>query len=229
MGERSGNYSFGIENQIHSLSLDEICYVLNTDLTHGVKNIDAKVLLKVYGCNKYSRPKKNTKSKSAIKKLLPCIYSKADWSKKDWDRVFNYRINKTHCVTRECIKKNITGRNLVKGDIIHLECGQIVPADIIIFQYEGCLIVDNRIITGNKFEKKSNIFTNRDFLHSENVVFAGTELLSGKCVGIVIATGNGTIFGNLTKVARKVRLTHQSLSSFYSYSAKPASSFQTVT
>ena len=203
---------FAIEYQTHSLALDDLCQTLGTNIRDGVTNSTAKSLLKIHGYNKLSRPKTTRNSESIVNKLL-CGTSKTDWSKKDWDRVINSRFDKSYCVIRDSIRTNIKGRNLVKGDIVHLESGQIVPADIRVFQFEGCLAVDNRIITGNSSEIKSNLLTNVDPLLSENMLFAGTELLSGKCIGIVITTGDDTIFGTLSKVAQKVLLTRRYRSS----------------
>jgi len=75
-----------------------------------------------------------------------------------------------------------------------------------VISYENELVVDNRIITGNTSELKSNSPTSNDFLLSQNIIFACTELLSGSCEAIALKTGNETVFGELTQFAQKVRL-----------------------
>ena len=95
-------------------------------------------------------------------------------------------------VIRDGIEKNIASAELVPGDIILLEEGNKVPADAILLQ-QNDLSVNESIITGESLPvEKSN--TNTD-----NFLYQGTTINSGKCFAQVTATGNNTKLGKLGK------------------------------
>lgn len=186
----------------HIVKLEVLCARLNTDCFYGLSCKQARVLLKKDGPNKYSRPASQSKP-SLVRKLKGV--EKHHWSKRDWDRVFNGRLDDPYVVIRDGQKSVIRKKELVRGDLVCLQPRQIVPADMRVISYDGELIVDNRIITGSMSELKTISPTSNDFLLSQNMIFACTEILSGKCEGIVLHTGDQTVFGELTQFATKVR------------------------
>ena len=197
----SGSFCDGDDE--HVISLNELCSRLNTDGYCGLTCSYARSLLKKEGINKYSRP--NNKNDSILRKLFKSKPSQDSWTKRDWDRIFNSKSNVEYVVIRNGQKSLVRKLEIVKGDLVSLTLGQIVPADMRVISYEGQLMVDNRIITGNPTELKSNSPTSTDFLLSQNMIFAGTVLIKGSCEAIVLKTGNETVFGELTQFATKVR------------------------
>lgn len=195
-------------NQItneHIMKLEELCSVLQTDCFEGLNENHAKQLLKSHGYNIYSKPKQ-PRSGSFRKRIFPGKKSKDQWSKHDWNRVFNTHVDDLYTVIRSGVKQLVKRSHLLPGDLCMLEGWQIVPADMRVISYEGELVVDNRIVTGNTQELKSNSPTSHDFLLSQNVLFACTELLSGTCEAIILRTGNDTVFSELIQFAQKVKL-----------------------
>lgn len=193
----------------HIIKLEELCAQLNTDIFDGLTMKAAKQSLKRHGYNVYSKPKKHLRN-GTFKNLLfgKQIEQRLDrsWSKKEWNRVFNARSNEQYLVVRDGVEAMVQRSGIVPGDILCLQEKQIVPADARVLQCEGELVVDNRVITGNTGELKTNISTSNDFLLSQNMIFASTEILSGNCKVIVLRTGNETVFGELTQFAQKVRV-----------------------
>lgn len=215
----------------HMIKLEKLCEQLNTNSYDGLTCKYAKQLLKDNGMNKYTRPDSSSKSslfKNTFKKGKvngSCNH----WSKKDWDRVFNCRVNLEYIVIRDSKKSIVRGQEIVRGDLIYLRAGQTVPADIRIISYNGELTVDNRVITGNPAELKSSSPTSTDFLLSQNVIFANTIVLNGSCEGIVLKTGDDTVFGELTQFATKVKyIPRKHVGSFGSNSAAESFSLGTM-
>lgn len=202
--ELSRTVSFCMQEDEHLVKLEQLCSCLNTSQYYGLTCKYAKYLIKVYGENKYSRPLSNVSHNSFVRKLLPGK-SNREWSKREWDKVFNSRINDEYIVVRDSRKLLIRRRAIVRGDLIHLSRGQIIPADIRIISCDNNLLVDNRIITSNNSEEKNSSLTSPDSLLSQNMIFACTSIVRGDCEGIVLATGDQTVFAELTQFATKVK------------------------
>lgn len=93
----------------------------------------------------------------------------------------------------------INTKELVPGDIIYLESGETVPADIRILSCES-LKVDESALTGESVpvQKSANVLKENLILQEQkNMLFLGTSITNGKCIGIVISTGKNTEIGKI--------------------------------
>lgn len=102
-------------------------------------------------------------------------------------------------VVRAGVHRKIPSRELVPGDVILLEAGDVVPADSRIFE-ESNLQVDEASLTGEsvpsvKFIEKLGADTS--VADQDNMAFAGTIVSYGKGKAIVTATGMNTEFGKI--------------------------------
>ena len=90
-------------------------------------------------------------------------------------------------VLRDGKVREIMTRMVVPGDILLLESGNKIPADAKIFNVVG-LKVDEAALTGESVsvEKKKG-----------DLIFAGTQIVHGKCKALVIATGMQTKLGKI--------------------------------
>lgn len=90
---------------------------------------------------------------------------------------------------------------LVPGDIVILEAGMTVPADLRLVTTSGILI-DEAVLTGESIpvEKIADALKNpaTELFEAHNIAFAATTVMSGSAHGIVFATGNETMFHNIT-------------------------------
>ncbi len=99
---------------------------------------------------------------------------------------------------REGIIISVDSKEIVPGDIIYLQRGDIIPADIRLFQVNG-LTTEESALTGESLpvEKTSEAisasFTQPQDL--KNIALAGTTVASGTAEGIVINTGSKTFLG----------------------------------
>ena len=93
----------------------------------------------------------------------------------------------------------INTKELVPGDIIYLESGETVPADIRILSCES-LKVDESALTGESVpvQKSADVLKENLILQEQkNMIFLGTSITNGKCTGIVISTGKNTEIGKI--------------------------------
>ena len=93
----------------------------------------------------------------------------------------------------------INTKELVPGDIIYLESGETVPADIRILSCES-LKVDESALTGESVpvQKNSDVLKENLILQEQkNMLFLGTNITNGKCTGIVVSTGKNSELGKI--------------------------------
>lgn len=116
---------------------------------------------------------------------------------------------KRYVTTRVKVRRNgkintINASELVIGDVVILEAGDGVPADIRIIE-ETNLIVNEEPLTGESVSvnKECDAQANKDvgLYEAKNICFSGTTVVSGRAVGIVFATGNQTMIGGIAKLA----------------------------
>jgi len=97
----------------------------------------------------------------------------------------------------------IPANELVPGDLIFLEVGDIVPADVRIIKDDN-FYIDESSLTGesvsvNKVSSTSDIKQDQIYKAS-NIAFMGTTVVEGNATGIVIFTGKYTEIGKIVKI-----------------------------
>ena len=106
-------------------------------------------------------------------------------------------------VIRDGEKIKINSEDLVRGDVVVLNSGDKIPADIRLFETDS-LLIDESILTGESdgVEKDSKIILEEVAVSDrKNMIYAGTIVLSGRGIGVVIETAKETEIG---KIADKV-------------------------
>lgn len=103
-------------------------------------------------------------------------------------------------VMREGKIIEIPALELVPGDLVFLESGNRIPADIRLFETNG-LFIDESLLTGESYaiEKKAQWIgsENTSLADRANIAHAGTIVTRGRAKGWVVATGNNTAVGQL--------------------------------
>src|SRR3989338_10701558 len=111
-------------------------------------------------------------------------------------------------VFRDGQKKVIPSRELVPGDIVLLECGNRVPADLRLF-YTKNFSADESILTGESVPVNKSIepIFKENLLTAEQrfIAFGGTFIARGQGQGVVISTGEQTEFGKITKLMKETQ------------------------
>ncbi len=105
-------------------------------------------------------------------------------------------------------------KQLVPGDLIVLSAGDMIPADCRVLSAKD-LFVSQAAMTGEsmpveKFAQQQDAQT-RNPLDLENILFMGTNVVSGAATAVILTTGNSTYFGAL---AQRVTATDRATTSF---------------
>ena len=99
-------------------------------------------------------------------------------------------------------KAEIPLEEVVVGDIVHLAAGDMIPADMRIIQAKD-LFVSQSALTGESVavEKIPGAVSMEYDTLAEypNLAFMGSNVISGSAAGVVVATGDDTIFGDMAK------------------------------
>ena len=103
-------------------------------------------------------------------------------------------------VRREDTEIEIDSKELVVGDIIILDTGDMVPADVRIIS-SNHLKVDQSALTGESggVTKYSETSDAEDLLECNNMAFMGTNVVGGSAEAIVVAVGDDTVFGSMAE------------------------------
>ncbi|PZR25569.1 MAG: magnesium-translocating P-type ATPase [Citrobacter freundii] len=108
-------------------------------------------------------------------------------------------IEMRHRVLRDNCEVQLTTREIVPGDIILLEAGDIIPADCRIIESNE-LHVNESAVTGESFpaEKMPGLVEDTAAVSKKNnCLWQGTNVISGTATVLAIHTGTQTIFGQM--------------------------------
>jgi len=111
-------------------------------------------------------------------------------------------------VIRDGLTETVPAEELVPGDIVLLESGNKIPADMRLLNANG-LLVEEAMLTGESVAIEKHIDPIAEDIHSAgdklNMVFAGTMVASGRGKGIVVATGLETEIGKIAEKIQKLQ------------------------
>ena len=105
-------------------------------------------------------------------------------------------------VVRDGKKLTISSEDLVPGDIVLLESGSKVPADMRIISAKN-LKVDESMLTGESLPVMKDISTyeqNITLGDRKNMTYSGTFVIYGRAKGIVVATSEHTELGKIANL-----------------------------
>ncbi|KAF8503943.1 sodium-potassium ATPase [Hysterangium stoloniferum] len=99
---------------------------------------------------------------------------------------------------------NIPAEKLVPGDLVIISMGMKIPADMRIIQCTGDCNFDRSILTGESEAIPATVDKTHDnFLETKNIALQGTHCTSGSGQGIVIQTGDFTVFGRIATLSSR--------------------------
>jgi magnesium-transporting ATPase (P-type) len=103
---------------------------------------------------------------------------------------------------------SIEGDQLVPGDIVLLEAGDKVPADLRLLTAHG-MSVQEAILTGESVPVEKHIepvAEDAPLGDRSCMAFSGTLVTSGQCKGVVVATGSQTEIGRISGLLSEVEM-----------------------
>ncbi|WP_429071128.1 magnesium-translocating P-type ATPase [Aeromonas dhakensis] len=109
-------------------------------------------------------------------------------------------------------RKEVAMTELVAGDLVHLQAGDMIPADIKLIESRD-LFISQAVLTGEALpvEKYDTLGAvagksadgtgagEAGLLDLPNICFMGTNVVSGTARAVVVATGSDTYFGSLAR------------------------------
>ncbi|KAL7934386.1 cation transporting ATPase [Trichoderma chlorosporum] len=119
-----------------------------------------------------------------------------------------YALSTPKCkVIRSGFNDTVKAETLVKGDLVWLSTGDVVPADLRLVQGIN-LSTDESHLTGESVaisKKPDVIFNDPDLPMGDrtNLVYTGSSVTRGRATGIVISTGMNTEVGQIAELLRQ--------------------------
>jgi Mg2+-importing ATPase len=118
------------------------------------------------------------------------------------------RIHST--VLRDGQPHTVPSSRVVRGDVVLLSAGSLIPADGIVLDARDCF-VNQAVLTGETFpvEKKPGVVAaTASLAERSNCVFMGTSVSSGTARVLIVETGRASVFGQIAgKLALRPAMT----------------------
>lgn len=115
-------------------------------------------------------------------------------------------VSVTTNIKRDGKDQELPTKDVVVGDIINLTAGDLVPADLYLLKSKD-LFCSASSLNGESspVEKLADEKPkeNDNYLDYPNILYEGTNIVSGSAMGVVFATGDETVFGNLARTLSK--------------------------
>lgn len=111
-------------------------------------------------------------------------------------------------VIRDGARTEVDERDLVPGDIVHLEPGMAVPADIRLIESHE-FATNDFMLTGESLPQEKNagrvIDRETSLTDQDNLAFFGTSVARGSATGVVFATGESTAIGSIAQISQTIK------------------------
>ncbi|MDH3276883.1 MAG: HAD-IC family P-type ATPase [Nitrosopumilus sp.] len=131
-------------------------------------------------------------------------------------------VTSENVVIRDNEKARISSKEIVPGDIVQLRSGDKIPADMRLY-YEKDLKLDESLLTGESksVQKLSEVLSSNIHLaERKNMSYAGTLVVNGYGVGIVVSTGDNTEMGKISQTIYEAKELETPLTRKISYFSK---------
>ena len=109
-------------------------------------------------------------------------------------------------VLREGARRSVPVAELVPGDVVLLEAGDRVPADLRLLRAHG-LRADEALLTGESVPAEKNeapAAANAELGARHSMAFSGTLVAAGQARGVVVATGSATEIGRISQLLQSI-------------------------
>lgn len=107
-------------------------------------------------------------------------------------------------VVRDGNQTQIPAAEVVPGDVLLIKAGIKLPADVRFVEVSSDAKFDRSILTGESMPIPGSTDSNEDnYLETRCIGMQGTHCVSGSGRGIVVATGDSTVFGKIAKLTSR--------------------------
>ncbi|KIW10599.1 hypothetical protein PV08_11563 [Exophiala spinifera] len=104
-------------------------------------------------------------------------------------------------VLRDGGRQTVQAPDVVPGDILFFKAGNKLPADVRFVEVSSDAKFDRSILTGESAPVPALVESSeKNYLETRSIGMQGTHCTSGSGVGIVVSTGDNTVFGHIAKL-----------------------------
>ncbi|CAL3970765.1 unnamed protein product [Diplocarpon coronariae] len=104
-------------------------------------------------------------------------------------------------VLRDGAAVTVMAYDIVPGDIMLIKAGNKLSADVRFIEISSDAKFDRSILTGESAPLPGTVMTtDLNYLETRCIGLQGTHCISGSAVGIVVSTGDSTVFGKIAKL-----------------------------
>lgn len=137
---------------------------------------------------------------AAVLALNTIIGAYQEWQAEQSSHALKKLLRMHAQVERDGEVREIEAQDVVPGDVLWLESGNRVPADIRLLSAQG-LEVDESLLTGESLAvRKDSAWSGTEgatLADRQNMTYAGSLVARGRAKGVVVATGTATSVGQL--------------------------------
>ncbi|PYH97127.1 Na/K ATPase alpha 1 subunit [Aspergillus ellipticus CBS 707.79] len=95
----------------------------------------------------------------------------------------------------------LSAPDIVPGDVVHLKAGNKLPADVRLVEVSNDVCFDRSILTGESLPVSGTVdSTDDNYLETHCIGLQGTHCVTGSATGVVVSTGDSTVFGRIAKL-----------------------------
>ncbi|KAH9219783.1 hypothetical protein DL95DRAFT_358479 [Leptodontidium sp. 2 PMI_412] len=104
-------------------------------------------------------------------------------------------------ILRDGARVTVMAHDIVPGDIMYLKAGNKLPADVRFVEISSDARFDRSILTGESAPLPGTVMTtDLNYLETRCIGLQGTHCISGSGIGVVVSTGDSTVFGKIAKL-----------------------------
>ncbi|KAG2357469.1 calcium ATPase transmembrane domain M-containing protein [Suillus spraguei] len=134
------------------------------------------------------------------------FYAVVDWNASRIMKSIKSIIAQEAAVIRDGKQQLIPATDIVVGDIVVLNAGDRVPADLRIVAASSDLRFDRSLLTGESDMVPGFLeATSDNALETGNLALTSTFVTQGTCNGLVFATGDRTVMGRIVKMSGETK------------------------
>lgn len=163
---------------------------MNVQKATGLTRAEALKRRSMYGLNTVTPP---VNCPSWVCCLLPCILRTESM------RLFHLTLPQEATVLRDGRQFRMDAISLVYGDIVYLKVGDKVPADLRIIECSSDCKMDLSVFLTEETLVHGSIECTdaENQLRSANMAFMASRVIEGTAIGVVVALGDETIWGQV--------------------------------
>ncbi|KAF6809270.1 h k atpase alpha [Colletotrichum musicola] len=127
-----------------------------------------------------------------------------DWSSSRVMNSIKTMLPENCMVIRDGSQVELVADQIVPGDVLIVKSGNKLPADVRFLKVSSDAKFDRSILTGESVPLPASVdSTDNNYLETRCIGLQGTHCVSGTCTGVVVATGDNTIFGRIARLTNE--------------------------